>query len=160
MSAHPFILQKVAPGDIRRSHDIGRVVQELESLDEGKAWRVDIEEVKSERSLRQNAYLFGVAYKVISEATGVEKTEMHTDFLKMHFGAYLKQVKTLNGWREEEVPVRTTTVDEKGRRSVLGKVAFAEFVDFVKRWAAQGGIYIPDPEPSLVEDEPHQERAA
>lgn len=153
-----FLLPKCDKGHVARSRDIGRVCVALESLEESKAWRVSVEEVKSERSLQQNKYLFGVAYKLLSEATGVEKHELHAEFLKMVFGSRLKRVKTLRGWREEEVPVRTTTTDEQGRRSVLGKVAFSEFVAFIQRYAAQeANVYIPDPDPTLAAD---HERAA
>jgi hypothetical protein len=152
-------LQKCPTGHVQRSRDIGRACAALESLEESKAWRVSVEEVKSERSLQQNKYLFGVAYKLLSEATGVEKHEMHEDFLKMVFGARLKRVKTLKGWREIEIPVRTTTTDEHGRRSVLGKIAFAEFVAFIQRYAAQeAGVFIPDPDPTLAAD--YDEQAA
>jgi hypothetical protein len=142
-----FILPRTLPGGIRRSRDIGRVVQELESLPEDKSWRILLEECKSERSLQQNKYLFGVAYKIISKETGYEKKDVHEQCLKEHFGTRLKKVPRCrdypDGWKE--VPVRTTTTDEHGRRSVLGKTAFAEYVEFVKRWAANLNIYVPDP---------------
>lgn len=149
MNAKRFILQKVAPGDVRRSRDIGRVVQELESLPEDKSWCIEIENIKSERSLRQNKYLFGVAYKLISEKLGYEKDDLHMDLLKRHFGARLKKVPPSKYIPSGliEIPVRTTTTDEHGRRSVLGKLQFAEYVDFVRRWALDLEIDIPDPDP-------------
>lgn len=152
MNSDAFILPQIAPGDVRRSRDIGRVVNELEALDEGKSWRITIEQMKAERSLKQNRYLWGQAYKLISEGTGYEKPDLHETLLGLHFGTRLKRVpKTLRN-REglKEVPVRTTTTDENGRRAVLGKTPFSEFVDFVKRWASEGGIHVPDPDPSLA----------
>lgn len=147
MSTHAFILNKTKPGDIRRSRDIGRVVQELEALPEDKSWRVVFEECKSERSLQQNKYLFGVAYKAIMEVTGYEKLDIHEQCLKEHFGTRLKRVPKCHDFPDgyKEVPVRTTTTDEQGRRSVLSKTLFAEYVEFVKRWGAMAGAYVPDP---------------
>ncbi len=145
-----FILQQVAPDSIERSRQIGRVVGELEALPLDKSWRVEIEACKSERSLKQNRYLFGVAYVILSEHTGCEKADLHEDFLKLHFGTRLKRVLRTrfhpNGLKE--IPVRTTTTDEHGRRAVLGKIKFSEFVDFVKRWGAEAGVFIPDPPPA------------
>lgn len=166
LNPQAIILQKAEPGSVERSRDIGRVVEELEALPFDQSWRIEIEECKSERSLKQNKYLFGLAYKILSEATGCEKTEMHEDFLKLHFGTRLKRVLRTkyhpDGWKE--IPIRTTTTNEHGRRSVLGKIAFSEFVDFVKRWAAEGGIVIPDPDPSyglyVKEAERERERKA
>jgi hypothetical protein len=151
LESRAIILTKITPGDIRRSRDIGRVVNELEELDEAKSWRVTFEECKSERSLKQNRYLFGVAYKILSAETGCEKDDLHRDLLCKHFGTRIKKVPRSKYCCEglAEVPLRTTTTNEHGRRSVLGKLAFSEFVDFVKRWAAEGGIFIPDPDPSL-----------
>ena len=156
-----LILQKVISGDSRRYDDIKRVVEELQSLDEGKAWRVDIEEVKSERSLKQNRYLFGVAYALLSEETGYEKDDLHTYLLGKHFGTKLKKVPKSKYNREGlvEIPLRTTTTDENGRRSVLGKAKFADYVNFVQRFAANIGVVIPDPDPSLAVDEFREEAA-
>lgn len=154
-----FILPKSS--DLDRSRHIGRVVEHLESLEMGHAWRVTVEELKSERSLKQNAYLFGVAYALISEATGYEKDDLHSSLLGKHFGTKLKRVpkSKYNEVGLIEVPVRTTTTDENGRRSVLGKMQFAEYVAFVQRFAADKlGVFIPDPDPDYALHE--QEQAA
>lgn len=140
--------------DLERSRRIGRVIETLEALPLDHAWRLEIEELKSERSLQQNKYLFGCAYKLISEKTGLEKLDLHDDFLKRHFGTRLKRVPLSlyhpDGF--DEVPLRTTTTDEHGRRSVLGKIPFAEFVEFVQRFAAeQYDVFVPDPDPEYAE---------
>lgn len=158
MSARAFILDRTNP--LKRSRRICEVVDHLEDLPMGRSWRVSVEEAKSERSLQQNKYLFGVAYKLISETTGCEKLDIHADMLKQHFGTRLKKVPRSKYHPDglDEVPVRTTTTDEHGRRSVLGKMQFAEFVDFVHRWAMVNlDLYIPAPD-ERGEDE--QERAA
>lgn len=154
-----IFLRRVRIGSVDRSRDIGRVVHALEELPELKGWRVTWEEVKSERSLQQNKYLFGVAYKLISEATGYEKQDIHEDCLKLHFGVRLKKVPRSRFHPEglAEVPLRTTTTDEHGRRSVLGKVQFMEYTEFVKRYAAEAGVYIPDPN---EHEAPAMEKAA
>jgi hypothetical protein len=110
-----------------------------------------IEEAKSERSLQQNRYLFGVAYALLSEKTGYEKDDLHTYLLGKHFGVRLKRVpkSKYNPRGRIEVPVRTTTTDGKGRRSVLGRSPFSEYVDFVRRFASETvGVVIPDPDPA------------
>ena len=50
-----------------------------------------------------------------------------------------------------QVPIRTTTTDADGKRSVLNKSDFADYVAFVQRFGAQHGIYIPDPDPTWFE---------
>lgn len=162
MGATNFKLEKVYPGDARRSRDIGRVVEWMESLPYDKAWKMSGEEAKSERSLKQNAYLFGVCYPLMSDAFGYEHDDMHTECLKRHFGTKEKKVPKCRDYPNglKEVPLRTTTIDEDGRRSVLGKMAFAEFVERVRRIAAFMDVVIPDPDPSLVRDEPKRQRRA
>lgn len=154
MSNHTFILPKTEKGAIQRSYDIGRVVAELEGLEEEKSWRVIIEQCKFERSLKQNKYLFGVAYKLLSKELGYEKMDLHKTLLGLHFGTRIKRVPPtpLNPRGLDEVPLRTTTTDEKGRRAVLGRTKFAEYVEFVQRWGAEAGVVIPDPDPTLAQD--------
>ena len=154
MSNLAFILPKTERGAIQRSHDIGRVVAELEALPEEESWRVKIESVKSERSLKQNKYLFGVAYKLLSDAIGMEKHELHDDLLKAHFGVRLRQIRKtkFNPRGLEEVPMRTTTTDEKGRRSVISKIKFMDFVAFVQRFGAEIDVVIPDPDSTLAKE--------
>ena len=142
-----IFLRRVRIGSVDRSRDIGRVVNALEELPEGKGWRVTWEECKSERSLQQNKLLWAM-YGQISEKLGYEKSDIHDQMLRDHFGVRLKKVPKCrdypDGWKE--VPIRTTTRDEHGRRSVLGKVQFSELVEYIKRWAAEGGVYIHDSE--------------
>lgn len=132
-----------------RQHDMDRALQALMELPKDRGYRLEWEEIKSQRTLQQNAYLFGVAYAKLAEVTGYEKEDLHEYLLGKHFGTKLKRIPKTKHNPEgiEEVPVRTTTTDERGRRSVLGRTAFGEYVDFVQRFAARHGINIPDPDP-------------
>jgi hypothetical protein len=150
----------ILPRDpLLRSARICAVVDHLEDLPTDRSWRVWVEAAKSERSLQQNRYLFGVAYKLIGESLGWEKDDIHEHCLKKHFGVRLKKVPPSKECPEglKEVPVRTTTTDEHGRRCVLGKMAFAEFVDFVIRFGATHDVYVPAPGEQIDEA---QEKAA
>lgn len=163
MKAETFNLPKSQ--ELERSRHIGRVCEHLESLPLDHAWKVSVEEKKSERSLSQNAYLNGVAYPQIVDATGYERDDIHEELLKKHFGVKLKRVPRCRDYPDglKEVPLRTTTTDDHGRRSVLGKAAFSEFVAFVQRFASQNlGIVIRDPDPDHAdhEEEHEQEKAA
>lgn len=122
------------------------------SLDELVAWRVVIEPVQIERTLQQNRYLNGIAYKMIGEVTGYERAEIHEYFLGLFFGWRQKKVprKPSNPRGLESVPVRTTTTDETGKRQVLSTEDFWKYVEFLQRFAAERlHIVIPDPDPAL-----------
>jgi hypothetical protein len=124
----------------------------LASLDELVAWRVVVEPVIVERTLQQNKYLNGVAYKMLGDKTGYERDELHEYFLGLFFGWKEKKVprkpSNLNGI--ESVPVRTTTTDETGKRTVLSTDEFWKYVEFLQRFAAQKlQMVIPDPDPAL-----------
>ena len=149
VSGQAYILKPVAPGDITRSRDIGRVVHELEFLAEDKAWRITIEEAKSKRSLKANAYYWGVVVEMMSEVTGYEGEEIHEYLCGARWGWKDKRVPKTprNPEGLESVPVRTTTTDENGRRSVLRIMQFYEFVEFARRFAAvKLHLNIPDPD--------------
>lgn len=125
----------------------------LAGLGEGTAWKVTIEPVKSTRTLSQNAYLWGVLYPPIVELTGYETEELHEYCLGSFYGWIEKKVprKPSAPTGFESVPRRTTTTDETGKRAVLSTREFADYVDFVQRFAAEKlGLVLPDPDPRLV----------
>jgi len=97
-----------------------------------------------DRSLDQNAWLWGPVYeqilKTVGEHTGIEKMDLHTTFKAM-FSRHVEMVKV--GERVIEV------VKEKGS-SEMTTVEFMEFVEQIRLWAGEElGIVIPDPEPAL-----------
>lgn len=158
-----IILKRVPKGDIQRSRDIGRVVVELEGLPEDKAWKVSVEEHKAERSLPQNAYYHGVVLEMIAAAWGVETEEAHEWLCGTRWGWKEKRVpkKPSNPDGIESVPRRTTTTGYDGKRSVLKKLQFEEFVEFARRFAATKlNIYIPDPDPNYLLHRERKEKAA
>jgi hypothetical protein len=145
----------------------GRSPRELENahialsrLDPSVPWSITAEPVKNARSQSQNAYLWAVPYRLISEATGYEVEEVHEYMLGRFFGWKDKKVPKTprNPEGVESVPVRTTTTDEHGKRSVLSVDVFSEYVAFIQRFGAMKlGLVIPDPDPMFRE---HQEQAA
>lgn len=131
----------------------------IANLDPEESWRITAEPVRAQRSHSQNAYLWAVPYKLISEATGYEVEEVHEYMLGRFFGWKDKKVPKTprNPTGVESVPVRTTTTDEHGKRSVLSIDQFSEYVAFIQRFGAvKLGLVIPDPDPMHSE----QERAA
>jgi len=114
----------------------------------GKRIRVTVEQYRKRRSDEQNAYLFGVAYKALCDATGYDVADVHEFLLGEHFGWTDKRVPKSRKFPDgiERVPVRSTTRDASGKRSVLTTMEFAEYVDHVQRFAAQHGIFIADPD--------------
>jgi hypothetical protein len=121
----------------------------LASLDEAVAWKVTAEPARATRSLSQNSYLWAVPYKMLSEHTGYEAEELHEYFCGQVFGWKDRRVPKTprNPAGIESVPVRTTTTNEHGKRAVLNTLAFADFVAYIQRFAAEKcGVLIPDPD--------------
>lgn len=151
----PFHLPK---GRSQRELEHAQLV--LSTLDPAEAWKITAEPVRPARSHSQNAYLWAVPYKLISDVTGYEAEEVHEYMLGRHFGWKDKKVPKTprNPLGVESVPVRTTTTDEHGKRSVLSVDAFSEYVAFIQRFGAMKlGLVIPDPDPMF---RGHEERAA
>ena len=113
-----------------------------------KSWRIEIKELHKDRSLRQTAALFGVAYPIIMAATGLQgdadMAQLHRDFCGDFFG-----------WRDGPLghrrPVRTTTTNERGERDLIDTATMAQFYAFVQRRVAEFGIDVPDPDPLWFE---------
>lgn len=116
--------------------EIARIAGYLDRLPEENAVKVEITEMYDQRSLDQNAYLWGVVYPLILQRLpfGWEDKDLHEYFLEAHFGT-----KTLEGLG------KTRTMPLK-RSSKLSKKEFKEFWQFIQRsMAVEYGIDIPDP---------------
>ena len=131
-------------GDMRRALVLANLHAFIERLPATKSWRIEIKELRKERTLDQNAALFGVAYAAIMAATGLEgereREELHRNFCGDYFG-------WAPGPLGHRRPVRTTTTNERGERDVLDTQGMAEFYDFIQRQAAEYGIDVPSPDP-------------
>lgn len=131
-------------GDKWRPGVLANLLAYLQKLPESKSWRIEIREARRERTLDQNAAMFGVAYATIMEATGLEGDD---DKKRLHWN----MCGDFFGWTEKpmlgRVPVRTTTTNEHGERDVIDIATAARMYDFIQRQAAEYGIVVPDPDP-------------
>lgn len=129
-----FILQK----DVDRSNLIKRITSFLELLPQDRPWEVIVKQFRKKRSEDQNAALWGIPYKIISEHTGYEKEWLHEYYLCKFFGSKVETVFEA----KKKVPNR--------RSSGLKTNEFCDFYAFIQRHAAtELGLYIPDPDPRL-----------
>lgn len=112
-----------------------------------KPIQVSAEEKKSTRSLEQNSYLFGVCYKTLLDEGGLREKGFDADDVHEFYCGECFGWKTLKGLGRPKVkPVRTTTTDIYGKRSVLNKMEFSDFIAFIQQKAAELGVIIEDPE--------------
>ena len=104
-----------------------RYLVHLARLD-GKPVELLIRKRRSQRSLPQNAYYWGVVVEILAEHFGYEKEEMHVA-LKFKF------LRTHDG----DLPTGRST-------SKLTTVEFVNYTNEIIRWAAQEHqVFIPDP---------------
>lgn len=139
-------------GTVNREKALQLAHTVLASLDDSTAWQVIVEPVQVDRTIQQNRYLNGVAYKMIGDLTGYERDEIHEYFLGLFFGWRQKKVprKPSNPRGVESVPIRTTTRNESGKRQLLSTEEFWKYVEFLQRFAAEKlHIVIPDPDSKL-----------
>lgn len=131
-------------GDHRRDMVRANLHAFIDRLPASKSWRIEIKELRKERSLDQNAAVFGVAYAAIMAASGLEgdkeREQLHRDFCGDFWG-------WTTGPMGHRRPVRTTTRNERGERDVIDTETMARFYDFIQRTAAEYGIDVPDPDP-------------
>jgi hypothetical protein len=117
-----FILHK---HDVSRGAILANAISFLSRLPDTKSWKVDISEYRKSRTNPQCRYLNGVAYKLLSDATGYERDDISEYLCGTYFGW---KERVLPGRRVAQTPVRTTTTDEDGKRSVLSAVDFSAYV--------------------------------
>lgn len=108
------------PRDIRIRHD-ARIVSFT-----GKNVVVTVEEAKATRSLKQNAWIWGVAYPLIAETIGYDRhehDELHYWLVATCFGTHFDERISA------EVP--------NARSSKLTTKEFGDYMEWLVRFAAQ-----------------------
>lgn len=117
----------------RRRHDAAIVALV------GKNVVVTVEAQKETRSLRQNAWIWGVAYPLIAEAAGYDRHE-HDE---LHYALVAKCF----GVHEDE---RLGVAVPNARSSKLTTADFSEYMEWLVRFAAQmWGCVVPLPDDDL-----------
>ena len=100
---------------------------------DGKEIELDLRKRKSERSLRQNRYYWGVVVPIFGEHWGLDREETHQLLGTTH----LKKKITVEGGQEFTV-VRSTTS--------LSTADFEEYMSKLRAWGAtEFGLNIPEP---------------
>lgn len=123
--------------------NLARVVAFISALPTNKPWRVRIDEYKGDRTDRQNAALFGVAYPPLCKYLNCLDEDLHDVMCQKFFG-----VKTILGVQK---PLRTTTRGVDGKRDVIDFEKFSNFYAMVQQVGAElpDPVWVPDPDRSL-----------
>jgi hypothetical protein len=121
---------------------LAAALEYIKTLPDHRVWAVMIDAREKPRSNRQSRYLRGVAYPLIVAKLGHKPDDWHQFFCGEFFGWLRRE---LPGGRFENIPRRTTTTDEKGKRDVMSAAAFCDLVILVQATAAAAGVDIPDP---------------
>lgn len=101
----------------------------------GKLVELDLKEVKSKRSLAQNAYFYGVIVETLARELGYTSKEMH-NILKAEF--LKKEVNFKGDWLEYTVGT-----------SDLNTKEFEKLMVEIREWASiELSIWIPEPNES------------
>lgn len=100
----------------------------------GRRVHLTVQREQQRRSLKANAYLWGVVYHEIAEWSGHTADEIH-DCMKSLF----LPPRELLFPTGEEIPAHGST-------RVLNMEEFSEYVSKVKLWAAEQGLQIPEPD--------------
>ncbi len=122
---------------VNRPAQLQRLAKFAEALPLDRGWAFEVTEARRQRSLEQNAYLWGVVYATLERETGQPSADWHEFWLGEFFG-----------WDTLELFGRKR-LKPKRRSSRLTTVEFADYVDFILRRAAEQGIYIPGPNEQL-----------
>ena len=124
-----FILRR----NTDRNPTIAKVAACLEAPGNACDWGVTVGPYRRKRSDQQNRALWGIAYKILADATGNDPDDLHEFFLGEHFGW---EVRTVMG-QQRRVPKR--------RSSGLTTGEFSDYYAFIQRRAAEDGNYGPEP---------------
>ena len=131
------------PKHLNRANVLHNAITFIVQLPDDKPWDITVERHVKARSDKQRRSLFGVAYKAMMEFSGLQgdqdKRDLHAFWCKEYYGTKVDAFG-------REVPVRTTTKDERGQKSEISTVEALEFYSFLQRRGAEVGCYVPDPD--------------
>lgn len=127
----PIFRATVDEAGALRPREVGRWAGYLAKL-RGKDVEVTVRPERKHRSLKANAYLWGVVYAAASEWSGHDAEELHEVFK----GRFLPM-------RQVVMPTGEL-LDAPGSTRELDTEAFSEFVNKVIRWLAEQGVHVPD----------------
>jgi len=128
--------------DTNRDQIKSAITGYIDGLSADKCWQVVIGKFDNSRSAKQNRALFGLAYLLLEQHTGIIKDDLHEYYCMKFFGT---QCRVVFG-RKKFVPIRTTTTDESGNRSLISTTEFCKFYEFVQMEGAKLGCIIPEPQ--------------
>lgn len=136
----------------RRRTRAQRVATFLAGLSTEKAWEVVVKPFRRSRTNAQNAYERGVCCVMLANVVGYDPDDVHDLLCGKYWGwKQIRCPKTPNNPRGvRDKPVRTTTTNELGERDVLEGRPYWDFVEFIQRFGAEHGVYIPDPDPEYT----------
>lgn len=104
----------------------------------GKPVFITIERESRTRSNPQNAYLWGVVYKLIADHVGDDVDSIHEEMKTRFIPKHVERINVETGEVEE------LTVAGSTRK--LTTQEFSDYVESIQRWAASFlGLVIPDP---------------
>jgi hypothetical protein len=127
-----------------RDSAIEKLLPVLRLYETGKPINVKVSIARPERTIPQLRYLRGVPYEILADAMGFENDEISEYLCGCYWGW---REKKKPGGRIEQVPIRTTTIDENGNRDVIEGDVFWKYVEWIQRVGARHGLVIPDPDP-------------
>ncbi len=89
--------------------------------------------INKKRTIQQNRAYFGLVVKMIADHLGYDKEDMH----KALAGEFL-------GYRSVKINDKVVQVSKSTKR--LNTIEFNEYADRIRRWAAEQGFSIPEPQ--------------
>lgn len=113
----------------------------------GKELVVTVDEAKHERTAKQRASLFGVAYKALMEQMGLRGEREKNDLHEFLLGEYFGWIERPGLGVKRFFPARTTTIGVDGKRDVLSTREQLAFYAWIQQRAAECGYDVPDPSP-------------
>jgi len=113
-----------------RPREAGRWTGYLAKL-RGRDVEVTVRPERKYRSLKANAYLWGVVYAAASEWSGHDAEELHEIFKRQFLPS--RQIVMPTG----------EVLDAPGSTRYLDTDQFAAFVGKVTRWLAEQGVHVP-----------------
>lgn len=141
--SYEFAAVKTPKGLVFSSRDFYE--RAIAQLGDGEAVTVKVSKQVDKRSVRQNKWIWGVAYPLIAEHLGYdahEHEQLHYDLLSVRFGTHAIQPK-IPGAPPRIEPVRTS--------SQLTVTEFSDYMEWLCRYAAQEfDVVLPLPDETLM----------
>lgn len=123
-----------------------RFREEVARAFDGKPIEVIVRRKKKNRSPEQNRYYWGLVLNILAAQFRIWSPDVAVDCSIVHEWCKDRFLPMVQDWEDITLDVPDGKWESRRTTTRLSTVQFMDYIALIQQWAAEYGLYIPDPE--------------